>query len=353
VTLDARVDVQLDGFHLDVALRIETGHTVAIVGPNGAGKTTLLRALAGLTALTAGRIDLDGMVVDDPDAGVFVPPDRRPVAVVFQDHLLFPHLRAIDNVAFGLRARGDHRNEARARAHEWLDRLQLADRANAYPRELSGGQGQRVALARALAVDPALLLLDEPLAALDVTIRAEVRRDLRRHLDTFDGVRVVVTHDPIDAAVLSDEVVVVEDGRVTQRDTPDAITARPRSRWVADLIGTNLLRGTNDGGVIHVEGGGTLTASASDSTAAGPVLAVIPPRAVALHRQRPDGTPRNVWLAKVHRVEPLVDGVRVQLKGPPDIIAEITPQSTRELDLVEGREMWVAVKATEITTSPA
>jgi molybdate transport system ATP-binding protein len=353
VTLAAHVDVQLDTFQMDVELTVETGHTVAVVGPNGAGKTTLLRVLAGLTALRRGHITIDGAVVDDPDANVFVPPERRPVAVVFQDHLLFPHLRAVDNVAFGLRARGVRRRDARARALAWLERVQLADKADAYPRELSGGQGQRVALARALAMEPVLLLLDEPMAALDVTVRAEVRRDLRRHLETFDGVRIVVTHDPIDAAVLSDEVVVLEGGRVTQRGTPAAITARPRSRWVADLIGTNLLRGTNEGGVIHVDGGGTLTASPADDTSAGPVLAVIPPRAVALHRHRPDGTPRNVWLAKVHRVEPMIDGVRVQLVGPPDIIAEITPQSTRELDLVEGREMWVAIKATEITTSPA
>jgi molybdate transport system ATP-binding protein len=352
MTLVARVDLARDGgFRLDVELDIPAGRTVAVVGPNGAGKTTLLHALAGLAPLDDGRIEIDGRVVDDPAARVFVPPEARPAAVVFQDQLLFPHLRAVDNVAFGLRARGVGRQEARRRAHDWLARVQLADRDSAYPGELSGGQAQRVALARALAVDPSLLLLDEPLAALDVTVRAEVRRDIRRHLETFEGVRIVVTHDAVDAAMLGDEIVVLERGRVTQRGTPDMITARPRSRWVADLIGTNLLHGNADGGHITVDGGGMLTTSTT--SLAGPVLAVISPRAVALHQRPPDGTPRNVWPARVSHVEPAIDSVRVQLVGPPDIVAEVTPESRRELDLTPGAEVWVAVKATEVDVSPA
>src|SRR5262245_16350226 len=210
MSLAAHVRIELDGFTLDVELAIAPGQTVAVVGPNGAGKTTLLRALAGLRGLSAGRIELDGTVYDDPDARIYVPPEARPVGVMFQDNLLFPHLTALENVAFGLRARGLSRREARQRAADWLQRVGLDGRTRARPRELSGGQAQRVALARALASDPAMLLLDEPLAALDATTRNEVRRDLRRHLTTFRGVRVLITHDPIDAAVLADHMVVLD-----------------------------------------------------------------------------------------------------------------------------------------------
>ncbi len=159
--LDARLVVDRGTFHLDVALTAAPGDVVALLGPNGAGKTTALRALAGLVPLADGHLRLDGVALDR------TPPESRPVGVVFQDYLLFPHLTALDNVAFGPRCRGASKAESRARAAAWLDRMGLADHAGAKPRRLSGGQAQRVALARALATNPRLLLLDEPLAALD------------------------------------------------------------------------------------------------------------------------------------------------------------------------------------------
>ena len=194
--LDAHLDVTLESFRLDATLCLDPGDVVAVLGPNGSGKTTALRLLAGLLALDAGHIELDGTRFDDPEAGVFLPPEHRPVSVVFQDYRLFPHLSVLDNVAFGLRAQGVANGEARRQATTWLERFDLADKAADKPRRLSGGQAQRVALARALAPHPRLLLLDEPLAALDAGTRTTVRRDLRRYLDDFDCATILVTHEP-------------------------------------------------------------------------------------------------------------------------------------------------------------
>lgn len=346
MTLVADVGVTVDRFTLDVQLRVASGQTVAVVGPNGSGKTTLLRALAGLTPLTRGRIELDGTVLDDPDHGIHLPPERRAIGMVFQDDALFPHLSALDNVAFGVRARGRNRHDARLNAIDWLHRVGLADRVDARPGELSGGQAQRVALARALATDPALLLLDEPLAALDATTRSDVRRELRNHLASFSGVRVVVTHDPIDAAVLADQIVVLHDGAVAQTGTPGDITAHPRTPWVANLVGTNLYRGALESGALRLDTGVTLSTAATIDD--GPAFAVVHPRVVALHRHRPDGTPRNVWEGTATNVERVGDRARVQIAGPLDIVAEVTARSVDELGLHEGSPVWVAVKATEV-----
>jgi molybdate transport system ATP-binding protein len=352
MTLGAAVEVAQGAFRLDAELTVEAGRTVAVVGPNGAGKTTLLRALAGLQALQAGRIELDGRVLDDPRAGIYVPPERRPIGMVFQEHRLFPHLSALENVAFGLRSRGMPRRDARRSSAGWLERVGLGDRHRALPRELSGGQAQRVALARALATDPALLLLDEPLAALDATTRGEVRRDLRRHLSSFAGMRVLVTHDPVDAAALADLVVVLDAGRVVQTGTPAEITARPRSRWVAELIGTNLFSGTSIGnGRIALGDGWTLVTA--DRLAPGPVLAVVPPRAVAVSRLRPDGSPRNTWPGQVAALDAVGDRVRVRVAASPPVVAEVTVAAVKDLALAEGTAVWVAVKATHIDVYPA
>jgi molybdate transport system ATP-binding protein len=352
MTLAAKVRIELAGFVLDVELTVEPGQTVAIVGPNGAGKTTLLRALAGLRGLSAGRIELDGTVYDDPDAGIYIPPERRPVGVMFQDNLLFPHLTALENVAFGLRARGLSRSDARRRADDWLRRVGLDGKGRARPRELSGGQAQRVALARALASDPAMLLLDEPLAALDATTRNEVRRELRRHLATFPGVRLVITHDPIDAAVLADRVVVLDHGRVAQMGTPAEITTRPRTPWVAELTGTNLFRGTADGdGRVTLDAGGVIVGA--DHRAPGPVFAAVHPRSVSLHREQPEGSARNTWAGTVVAVEPVGDRYRISVNATPSVVAEVTAGAVRDIGLKEGSRVWIAIKATEVDVYPA
>jgi molybdate transport system ATP-binding protein len=237
MSLDARVVVERDRFTLDAAVSVGDGETLAVLGPNGAGKTTLLRALAGLVPITKGAISLDGTVLDDPARDVFVAPERRPVGFVFQDYLLFPNMSVIENVAFGLRARGTERDAARTRATELLEWVGLSEHAEKKPGGISGGQAQRVALARAMAVSPRLLLLDEPLAALDVTTRRSVRADLSRLLNGVDSARILVTHDPRDARVLADRMVIVENGRVVQSGTFDTIAANPASPYVHELLG--------------------------------------------------------------------------------------------------------------------
>ncbi len=350
MTLDASVQRRLGSFRLEVDITTKTGETVAVLGPNGSGKTTLFRCLAGLLPIDEGRIELDGQLLDDPVAEVFVVPERRPVAVVFQDYLLFPNLTALENVAFGLRARGVDKGTARAEARAWLERVGLADHAGHRPRALSGGQAQRVALARALATQPRLLLLDEPLAALDAGARGDVRRDLRRHLATFDGVRLLVTHDPVDAYALADRVVILEQGEVVQTGTLEDVTARPRSRYIADLVGVNLLRGNGSDGAITTSTGGRIVPA---DPVHGDAFAVIQPHAVALYQNPPEGSPRNVWAASVVDVDQQTDRVRVRLAGELPLVAEITPAALADLALQPGDRIWASVKATEIATYPA
>ena len=346
--LEAQVRIHLGTLDLDAAVDAADREIVALLGPNGAGKTTFLRVLAGLARPESARVVLDGVVLEDTAKGIRVPTERRPIGIVFQQHLLFPHLSVIENVAFGLRARG--RRDARDSAMAWLERVGLGGYANARPAALSGGEAQRVAIARALAIDPRLLLLDGPLSALDATTRVEVRRELRRHLASFNGARLLVTHDPLEAAALADRLVILENGRVVQSGPVDDVTRHPRSRFVADLVGVNLLRGRADGGVVVLESGQQVTAlDAGD----GEVFAVIHPRSVAIHRMHPEGTPRNVWPGTVRSVDLLGERARVAIGGTVPIVAEVTASSVRELDLRERTEVWVSVKAAEVAVYPA
>jgi molybdate transport system ATP-binding protein len=344
VTLDAALRVDRGpGFALDLALRIGPGEVVALLGPNGAGKTTALRALAGLLPLTAGRIELDGTVWDAPPR-VFVPAERRPIGVVFQDYLLFAHLSALDNVAFGPRAQGARRVEARARAADWLGRVGLAEHAHHRPRALSGGQAQRVALARALVTGPELLLLDEPLAALDASTRLAVRTELGRHLDEYPGRTLLVTHDPLDALVLADRLVILEHGQVVQEGPPAVVAREPRTDYVAHLLGLNLYRGTARGTAVDLDDGGTLVIA---EPAHGPVFVAFPPSAIGLYPSQPAGSPRNVWPVTVTGVEQHANTMRIRLDGSPPVLADVTPAVVAELRLAPGTPLWATLKATE------
>jgi molybdate transport system ATP-binding protein len=350
VSLEACVGVTLGAFHLRVDLHVEAGNVVAVLGPNGAGKTTLLRVLAGLVPLADGRVVLDGQALEDTRSGVYVRPEQRPIGVVFQQYLLFPHLTALDNVAFGLRCHGRSQAEARQRAGEWLERVGLGDRAAARPAAQTGGEAQRVALARALAIEPRVLLLDEPLSALDVSTRADVRRTLRRHLEAFRGVRLLVTHDPLEAMALADRLVVLERGRVVQSGSPTQVAEQPRSSYVADLVGVNLLRGRATDDQVALRGGAVLAAPGAGT---GEVFAVIHPRAVTLHRHPPEGRPRNVWRGQVAGLDMESARVRVRVTGTVPIVAEVTRAELADLQLDQGSDVWVHVKATEIAVYAA
>jgi molybdate transport system ATP-binding protein len=349
MTLAATIALARDGFALDAALAVDAGEVVALVGPNGAGKTTLLRVLAGLEALDGGEIRLDDRVLDAPAAGIFVAPEVRGVGFAFQDHRLFPHLDARDNVAFGLRARGWPREAARTSAGAWLDRVGAGALAAKRPGALSGGEQQRVALARALATEPALLLLDEPLASIDAGAKRALRRLLAEALRERRGPSIVVTHDPVEAAVLGDRLVVLDGGAVADEGTPGAIAAAPRSAYAAEHVGLNVLRGRASGHSLALAGGASLyLASAYD----GPVAAVVRPHAVSLHAAHPEGSPRNAWPALVAALVPVEERVRVRLEGAIPIVAEVTERAAAELALAPGRPLWVSLKATEIAVVP-
>ncbi|BDT86081.1 ABC transporter ATP-binding protein [Nocardia cyriacigeorgica] len=349
MTLNTEIRIARENFALELVLTVQPGEVVALLGPNGAGKTTALRALAGLTPLNGGQIQLDDQLWDAPP-DTFVPAEHRQVGVVFQDYLLFAQLTALDNVAFGLRARGMRRAPARERAAGWLERVGLGEHRQAKPRRLSGGQAQRVALARALATEPRLLLLDEPLAALDASTRIRVRSDLAHHLGDYPGHTVLVTHDPLDAMVLADRLVIMEDGAVVQEGAPAEVARRPRSDYVAHLVGLNLFRGTARGTTVELDRGGALTIAEPSS---GAVHLAFAPSAVSLHPERPAGSPRNTWPVTVAGVEKHAHTVRVRLDGTPPALADVTPATVAELRLRPGTELWAALKATEIHTYPA
>lgn len=339
-----------DGFRLDVELTIPAGRTVAVVGPSGAGKTTIVDAITGARPLDEGRIALGDRILDEPGAGVFVAPEGRHMGVVSQDLDLFPHLDARDNVAFGLRAGGRRRGDARAAADVWLERVGLTAQRLRRPSDLSGGERQRVALARALVTDPDVVLLDEPLSSLDVRTRADARRILAEHLSAFAGPRILITHDPAEAFLLADEIHVLEAGSITQVGTADEIRLSPRTGYAAEFGGVNLLAGTADDGIVSVRG---MDMAIADHEITGRVRLTIAPSAIALHAARPSGSPRNVWQTTVRALEPIGDIARVALDEPIGVTAEVTSESVVALELAVGHRVWASVKATEIGVQPS
>lgn len=313
-----RAHVSVPG-RLEAEVTAQPGEVVAVIGPNGAGKSTLLSALAGL--LPGGRVR-----VGDRD-WTGLPVRERRVGLVFQDRSLFPHLTALENVAFGPRVQGSARVDARALAQDWLDRFGVGDLARRRPHQLSGGQAQRVAIARALASGPELLLLDEPFAGLDVSVATSLRIELARHLGEYAGTTLLVTHDAVDALTLADRVLVLEEGRVVQEGSPRGVAAEPRTSHVARLVGLNLVPEADR-------------------------LRAFPPSAVTVSLARPEGSARLCWRGRVAGTTPHGDAVRLLVEAPdaPDLLADVTPAATVELDLTPGREVWLSVKETASTT---
>jgi molybdate transport system ATP-binding protein len=358
--LDAYVVVRRARFTLDVALQAASGEVLAVLGPNGAGKSTLLGVLAGLLRPDAGHVRLGETTVADPVGGVHVPPHRRGVGLLAQEALLFPHLTALGNVAFGLRAHGVPRREAEQRARELLAAVDAGELADRRPARMSGGQQQRVALARALAPRPDLLLLDEPLAALDIDAAPAMRALLRRVVRAAGQTAVLVTHSALDALVLADRVVVLTDGRVVEQGPTRDVLTRPRSSFAARIAGLDLVPGiacpdglrTADGTVVAGRDGGL--------TEGEPAVAVFSPSAVAVFADRPHGSPRNVLPVQVAAIEPHGDVVRLRAAAVPGgpawvhgLAADVTPAAVAELAAEPGMRLWFAVKATEVAIHAA
>ena len=332
---------------LAVSMTAAPGEVVGILGPNGAGKSTLLSAVAGLIPVSAGRITLAGHVLDDANSGEFVETSSRPVGFVFQNYRLFPHMTVADNVAFSPRARGMKHQAAQAAAAHWLARLGLTDLAGRKPGQLSGGQAQRVALARALAGQPQLLLLDEPLSALDAGTRLDVQSELKRHLADFAGPSLLVTHDPLEALVLADRVLVLEDGRIVQEGTPAHVARQPATDYVAKLVGLNLYAGHADGATVTLDQAGTFIIP--DRGTRGDVLVSVRPSAIVVSTQQPvAGSARNAWPARIVAMTLLADRIRLDLDGKPPALADVTPAAVADLSLVTGADVWLTVKATDL-----
>ena len=345
-SLDTHIVVERERWRLDVKLDVPAGSVLALLGPNGAGKSTALRVIAGLLPASAGYVRVGERTWEDRPSGVRLATEVRSIGVVFQDYLLFPTMSARDNVAFGLRAKGLEKTAARDIADGWLARVGLMEQASQRPAQLSGGQAQRVALARALATTPQVLLLDEPLAALDAGTRMSVRGDLRRHLGEFGGATVLVTHDPLDALILADQVAVIEGGVVVQTGTPQEITRNPKTRYVAQLVGLNLFAGKSDGTSIRLTGGAELVTAEAHY---GEVFVVARPSSISVHRDVPHGSPRNVWAGTIATVEQHGDLVRLFVNGPPDVAVDVTTAAMAELQLDVDERVWLSVKATDLT----
>jgi molybdate transport system ATP-binding protein len=333
-TLGVRLDHPLRSFPL--SLDVELGReTLALVGPSGAGKSSVLRAIAGLLRPEQGRIALGARVWLDTEAGIDLPPEQRSVGLVFQEYALFPHLDVRRNVAFGGRERVD----------ELLERFRISHLAQARPVDLSGGQRQRVALARALARDPAVLLLDEPLSALDAHTRGVVRGELAEVLGELGLPTLLVTHDFEDAAALADRVGVIVDGRILQLGQAAELLAAPADAFVASFTGANLLHGTARPGadglteVVLDTGGSMYSADGGE----GRVGLAVYPWEIALARSQPADSAVNHLRGAVRSVVVLGNRVRVRV-GP--LTAEITAGSADRLELREGEPVVASFKAT-------
>lgn len=336
---------------VDVSLSLGAAETVAVLGPNGAGKSTLLSVIAGLLRPDAGRAEIDGRVLFDLAQGhtIWTAPHRRGTALLAQEPLLFPHLTALENVAFGPRSAGAARAEARDTARHWLAEVDAAELAGRRPGELSGGQAQRVAVARALAAEPELLLLDEPMAALDVHAAPLLRRLLKRVLAGRRA--IIVTHDVLDAYMLADRVIVMEAGRITEDGPTREVLQRPRSRFAAGLAGLNLVAGAVTTSGLRTDSGQEFFGRHEEPPVPGTAgVAAFPPSAVSVFLDEAHGSPRNSFPVTVTDLEPHGDQIRVRAG---ELSADVTPAASADLGLAPGTRVYFVVKAAAVSVYPA
>jgi molybdate transport system ATP-binding protein len=344
-----RAEVRRKEFALDAAFHVHRGESVSLVGPSGSGKSTCLNLIAGLLRPDRGRIELGGTVFCDTERGIDLPPERRRAGLLFQDYALFPHLSVIENVAYGPRSRRRGRREATEAARRWLDRLGLSEWADRSPSRLSGGQRQRVALARALASDPRILLLDEPFAALDLHTRSAVRGELRAFLAEVGLPTIVVTHDPLDALVFGDRIVVLEEGRLVQEGSKEELLAAPRSGFVAALAGLNLLRASvAPGSGLKEARSGDVTFHVLADGLSGPAYLAFAPSEVTLASERTHGSAQNVFPGRVKEILPMPDRLRILLDVGVPLSAEVTRDAAAKLPIVPGQRLFATIKATAI-----
>jgi ABC-type sulfate/molybdate transport systems ATPase subunit len=344
--LEVSIRHRLTRLDLDVELHVGD-ETLGLIGPSAAGKTSVLRAVAGLWRPASGRILCGGRTLFDRERGVDVPPEGRGIGLVFQDGALFPHLSVAQNVAFGVRRRGRSSTERRSSVAALLDRFGLMSVASSMPGELSGGERQRVALARAVASDPKVLLLDEPVSALDPVSRAHITAELDAHLRALRLPTILVSHDFADVAGLASRVAVIEAGSVLQEGSPAELVQGPRSEFVAALAGVNYLAGVASrrrGLTKVVTTSGTAIFSADSGQ--GPVAAVVSPWDVAVSLARPEGSALNWMAGPVRRVITVGSRVRVTVGSDPPIVAEVTEESKRQLSLAIGVPVVATWKAT-------
>jgi molybdate transport system ATP-binding protein len=344
---------------VDIEFAIAAGEVLAVLGPNGAGKSTALHVIAGLVRPDSGVVRLGDRALTDTAAGVFVPTHARRVGLLLQEPLLFPHLSVAANVAFAPRSRHRRmsRREARATAAHWLAQVDAADLADRMPRQLSGGQAQRVALARALTAAPDVLLLDEPLAGLDVATATAMRRLLRNTLSLDGRSAVLITHDLLDVLTLADRVLILESGRAAETGSAASVLAAPRSQFGARFAGVNLVSGTaGPHGALNTEWGAAWQGNPEPDVAIGKAaVAVFKPAAVAVYRDNPHGSPRNTLEVTIAELDSAGPSIRVrsdeQPDGAPGLAADITAESAAELRLAPGERVYFSVKAAEVTVA--
>lgn len=357
MTLDLDIRAHVGSFTLEAALTAHSGEVLAILGPNGSGKSTLLGTIAGLVPAREGRIGLAGRLLEGrltaQDRHVWLPPERRRVALLGQRAMLLPHLSALENVAFGPRAQGVPRVTARGRAMSWLDEVGMGEYAERRPAQLSGGQQQRVALARALASEPDALLLDEPFTSLDTQTAAQARRLIAEQRDRVGVPMILVTHDPMDAVVLAARTLVLREGRVEQQGTTAEVLGHPRSPFVAAMAGVNLVTGAGEAdGALRSEDGLRWRGRGDAVSTAAAGTCVFAPGSVRIHHapeQVGDASAVNGWRGTVAMMDPVPGGIRLFTAEHPRIAVDCPSTTALALGIRLGTSLSFSIAPDDLS----